>query len=326
MLLKVENLSTEFPVEGGTIKAVDDVSFAVDSQQTLAIVGESGSGKSVTALSVMGLLSAPGKITAGSIVFDGRELTQVSQKEYRFIRGNEIAMIFQEPMTSLNPVYRVGDQIYEAIRTHTDMSKKEAWGYTLEMLDKVGIPSPETRAKDYPHQLSGGMRQRVMIAMALACNPRLLIADEPTTALDVTIQAQILDLIKRLQDETQMSVLLVTHDLGVVLEVADNIAVMYCGSIVESSDVSQLFSDPLHPYTLGLLRSVPQIDEETSGRLYMIRGSVPNPLELPKGCLFSDRCDYAMPVCTKERPLTVSIDSRKVCCHLYDGSEKAGKL
>ena len=326
MLLEVEGLSTEFPIKGGIVKAVDDVSFGVDIRQTLAIVGESGSGKSVTALSIMGLLAAPGRITAGSVRFNGQELLTLDAKRYRSLRGAEMAMIFQEPMTSLNPVYRVGEQIAEAIRTHTDLDKKAADQRVVELLHRVGIPSPEQRARDYPHQMSGGMRQRVMIAMALSCNPRLLIADEPTTALDVTIQAQILDLINRLQAETEMAVLLVTHDLGVVSEVADSVVVMYCGRIVESAGVRALFAEPLHPYTLGLLRSVPQIDDDDSSRLYMIRGSVPNPLELPEGCQFSDRCDYCMAVCRSEVPSTVSVGSHRVACHLYDGTEGGSKL
>ncbi|MCL2632799.1 MAG: ABC transporter ATP-binding protein [Coriobacteriia bacterium] len=306
--------------------AVDSVSFSVDRGQTLAIVGESGSGKSVTALSIMGLLDPPGRISSGSIHFDGEDLTRLNQRDYRSLRGNDIAMVFQEPMTSLNPVFRVGEQIAESIRTHTDFKSREAKELSIEMLARVGIPLPRRRAMDYPHQLSGGMRQRVMIAMALSCNPRLLIADEPTTALDVTIQAQILDLIDRLQQETEMSVLLVTHDLGVVSEVADSVAVMYCGCLVETADVQQLFASPLHPYTLGLLKSVPRIDAPSTERLYMIRGSVPNPLELPVGCHFSDRCDYATDICLRQRPKTVDIGSARVCCHLYDGSEKESRL
>jgi len=326
MLLEVKKLTTVFPVSGGLVTAVDDVSFSVDSGQTLAIVGESGSGKSVTALSIIGLLSPPGRVDGGQVLFEGNNLLELSPKEYRALRGNNIAMIFQEPMTSLNPVFRVGEQIAEAIRAHTEMDRKEAMEHAIEMLYRVGIPSPSARARDYPHQLSGGMRQRVMIAMALSCNPRLLIADEPTTALDVTIQAQILELINRLQEETDMSVLLVTHDLGVVSEVADQVAVMYCGRIVEASDVRTLFFDPKHPYTMGLLKSVPQIDDESTERLYMIKGSVPNPLELPAGCSFSDRCDYATAVCREKRPEAQTVGGSRVVCHLYDGTEKASKL
>jgi len=326
MLLSVEHLSTEFPVKGGIVKAVEDVSFAVDSGQTLAIVGESGSGKSVTALSIMGLLTPPGRISAGSVHFADHDLMQISPRQYRALRGSEMAMIFQEPMTSLNPVYRVGEQITEAVRTHTKLKRSAARELAVEMLYRVGIPSPAERARDYPHQMSGGMRQRVMIAMALALNPRLLIADEPTTALDVTIQAQILDLINRLRQETQMAVLLVTHDLGVVSETADLVVVMYCGSIVETASVRSLFAQPMHPYTLGLLKSVPQIDSDDSERLYMIRGSVPNPLQLPLGCQFSDRCDYATELCRKERPRTVQVADHQVNCHLYNGSEQGSQL
>jgi len=321
MLLQVKNLSTEFPVKGGIVPAVDDVSFSVDQGQTLAIVGESGSGKSVTALSIMGLLAEPGRITSGSIVFEGHELRSLPEKDYRELRGRDMAMIFQEPMTSLNPVYRIGEQIAEAIRTHTELKKAAAWAQAIDLLQRVGIPEAKQRASDYPHQMSGGMRQRVMIAMALACNPHLLIADEPTTALDVTIQAQILDLINRLQAETQMAVLLVTHDLGVVSETADLVVVMYCGRVVESAGVRSLFNTPLHPYTLGLLNSVPQIDAtDDSKHLYMIRGSVPNPLAMPPGCHFSDRCDYCRSICQQETPPTITLgNNHQVACHLYDG-------
>ena len=233
MLLEVKSLCTEFPVKRGVVRAVDDVSFEVSEGEILAIVGESGSGKSVTSLSIMGLLAEPGHVAGGEMTFDGKDLVHLSEKEYREMRGNDMAMIFQEPMTSLNPVYRIGDQIVEAIRTHEKVSKKEALTRAIDLLRKVGIPSPEARVRDYPHQMSGGMRQRVMIAMALACNPKLLIADEPTTALDVTIQAQILDLLRRLREDTDMAVLLITHDLGVVSEIADRVVVMYCGQVVE---------------------------------------------------------------------------------------------
>lgn len=264
MLLDVKNLSTEFYVKRGTVKAVNDVSFSVNKGEILAIVGESGSGKSVTSLSVMGLVRDPGKVTGGEILFNGKDLKNVSPKEMRSIRGDKISMIFQEPMTSLNPVQRIGDQICESILTHTDMNKKEALERAIEMLKVVGIPSPEQRVKDYPHQMSGGMRQRVMIAMGLCCNPELLIADEPTTALDVTIQAQILDLIKRLRDDIGMAVILITHDLGVVAETADRVVVMYCGRVVEQADVKDLFKDPKHPYTKGLIESIPRISSPAS--------------------------------------------------------------
>jgi len=326
MLLSVKELSTDFPMKKGVAHAVDHVSFNVDKGEVVAIVGESGSGKSVTSLSVMGLLSEPGFIANGSIEFNGRELTKLSDKEMREIRGNEMAMIFQEPMTSLNPVYRVGDQIIEAIQTHMDLDKKKATIRAIEMLQRVGIPSPEKRIRDYPHQMSGGMRQRVMIAMALSCDPKLLIADEPTTALDVTIQAQILDLLLKLRDETGMAVLLITHDLGVVAEVADRVVVMYCGQVVESANVIDLFLHPKHPYTLGLMKSIPRLTDDDTKRLYMIKGMVPNLLEMPPGCHFSDRCDACMEICKKKEPKLVEKDGRAVRCFLYedeDGNLKA---
>lgn len=319
MLLDVKNLSTEFYVKRGTVKAVNDVSFNVDKGEILAIVGESGSGKSVTSLSVMGLVRDPGKVTGGKILFNGEDLSGKSKKEMRSIRGDKISMIFQEPMTSLNPVQRIGDQLCESILTHTDMNKKEALEHAIEMLRVVGIPSPEQRVKDYPHQMSGGMRQRVMIAMGLCCNPELLIADEPTTALDVTIQAQILDLIKRLRDEIGMAVILITHDLGVVAETADRVVVMYCGRVVEQADVKSLFKDPKHPYTKGLIESIPRLDEDRE-RLFMIKGMVPDPTALPKGCLFADRCDNCMEKCKNKLPALTNVpgeEGRKVRCFLY---------
>ena len=320
MLLSVKNLSTEFPVKKGIVKAVEDVSFDVDAGEILAIVGESGSGKSVTSLSVMGLLAEPGHVAGGSMEFEGKDLVHLSERDYRALRGNDMAMIFQEPMTSLNPVYRVGKQIVEAIRTHENVSKKEARERAIDMLRKVGIPSPEKRIDDYPHQMSGGMRQRVMIAMALSCNPKLLIADEPTTALDVTIQAQILDLLRRLRDDTGMAVLLITHDLGVVSETADRVVVMYCGQVVEEAEVRTLFDHPMHPYTLGLLKSIPRLEDDDSKRLYMIKGMVPNPLEMPPGCHFSDRCDSCMDVCRKQAPQLVDAGDHKVRCFLYESA------
>ena len=321
MLLSVKNLSTEFPVKKGIVRAVEDVSFDVDAGEILAIVGESGSGKSVTSLSVMGLLAEPGRVAAGSMEFEGRDLATLSEKDYRELRGNDMAMIFQEPMTSLNPVYRVGKQIVEAIRTHENVSKKEARERAIDLLRKVGIPSPEKRIDDYPHQMSGGMRQRVMIAMALACNPKLLIADEPTTALDVTIQAQILDLLRRLRDDTGMAVLLITHDLGVVSETADRVVVMYCGQVVEEAEVRALFDHPMHPYTLGLLKSIPRLEDDDTKRLYMIKGMVPNPLEMPPGCHFSDRCDSCMDICRTQMPKLVDAGGRKVRCFLYEDAD-----
>ena len=325
MLLSVKNLSTEFPVKKGIVKAVEDVSFDVDAGEILAIVGESGSGKSVTSLSVMGLLAEPGHVAGGSMEFEGKDLVTLPEREYRELRGNDMAMIFQEPMTSLNPVYRVGKQIVEAIRTHENVSKKEARERAIDMLRKVGIPSPEKRIDDYPHQMSGGMRQRVMIAMALACNPKLLIADEPTTALDVTIQAQILDLLRRLRDDTGMAVLLITHDLGVVSETADRVVVMYCGQVVEEAEVRALFDHPMHPYTLGLLKSIPRLEDDDAKRLYMIKGMVPNPLEMPPGCHFSDRCDSCMDICREKIPDLVDVGGHKVRCFLYENAEGQAK-
>jgi len=318
MLLEVKNLRTEFKTKHGIVRAVDDVSFTIDKGEILAIVGESGSGKSVTSLSIMGLLQKPGRIAGGQILFHSQDLTKLSNKELQQIRGNKISMIFQEPMTSLNPVHRIKDQIMEVILTHMKVSKKEAYERTIELLEMVGIPSPKSRAEDYPHQMSGGMRQRVMIAMALACDPELLIADEPTTALDVTIQAQILDLLYKLREKFNMAVILITHDLGVVAEAADRVVVMYCGKIVEEADVKRLFKNPLHPYTRGLLKSIPQIDSDSEERLYMIKGMVPNPLRMPPGCSFSDRCDCVMERCTQVMPELKSIEERKVRCFLYD--------
>lgn len=316
MLLEVKDLETEFKVKRGMVKAVNGVSFEVDKGEILAVVGESGSGKSVTSLSVMGLIRDPGRVAGGEILFNGENLLKKSTKEMQAVRGDKISMIFQEPMTSLNPVYRVKDQIMETILTHTTMNKKEALKRAIEMLDLVGIPAPEQRVNDYPHQMSGGMRQRVMIAMALACDPELLIADEPTTALDVTIQAQILDLINRLREKLGMAVLLITHDLGVVAETADKVVVMYCGRVVEQATVEQLFTKPLHPYTQGLLDSIPKMDEDRE-RLYMIKGIVPDPIHLPKGCSFADRCDKCMEKCREHMPkLSVTEDGRKVRCFL----------
>lgn len=316
MLLEVNDLETEFKVKRGTVKAVNGVSFEVDKGEILAVVGESGSGKSVTSLSVMGLIRDPGRVAGGEILFNGENLLKKNTKEMQAVRGDKISMIFQEPMTSLNPVYRIKDQIMETILTHTTMSKKEALDRAIQMLDLVGIPAPEQRVNDYPHQMSGGMRQRVMIAMALACDPELLIADEPTTALDVTIQAQILDLINRLREKLGMAVLLITHDLGVVAETADKVVVMYCGRVVEQATVEQLFTKPLHPYTQGLLDSIPKMDEDRE-RLYMIKGIVPDPIHLPKGCSFADRCDKCMDKCREHMPkLAETEDGRKVRCFL----------
>ncbi|MCR4434317.1 MAG: ABC transporter ATP-binding protein [Clostridiales bacterium] len=316
MLLEVKHLKTEFRLKKGVVSAVNDVSFSVDKGEILAIVGESGSGKSVTSLSIMGLISEPGKIAGGEILFKGSDLIRLPLNELQKIRGDQISMIFQEPMTSLNPVYRIKDQLMESIMTHMKLSKEKALNRAIEMLDLVGIPSPRKRAYDYPHQLSGGMRQRVMIAMALSCHPELLIADEPTTALDVTIQAQILDLLYSLREKLNMAVLLITHDLGVVAEAADRVIVMYCGKIVEEADVKTLFTAPRHPYTVGLLQSIPKLDDNRK-RLYMIKGMVPNPMHMPEGCAFSDRCDRCMEKCKEHMPALVEKDGVKVRCFLY---------
>ncbi|MBL8202799.1 MAG: ABC transporter ATP-binding protein [Blastocatellia bacterium] len=304
-LLEVKNLKTYFATARGEVRSVDDVSFTLNSSETLCVVGESGCGKSVTALSIMRLVASPGYIAGGEILFEGRDLLKLSEDEMRQMRGDDIAMIFQDPMTSLNPVYTVGEQIAEAIRLHRGVSKKEAWNQAIEGMRDVAIPSPESRAKTYPHEMSGGMRQRVMIAMALACDPKLLIADEPTTALDVTIQAQILQELAELQTKRQLGLLLITHDLGVVAETADRVAVMYAGKIVEEAPVREIFARPRHPYTEGLLRAVPQLGAKGhQTRLRTIEGVVPNPLELPPGCRFAPRCQHAQDQCrTGEIPL-----------------------
>lgn len=316
MLLEVKNLKTQFKLKKGIVNAVNNIDFSIDKGEILAIVGESGSGKSVTSLSIMGLVQDPGKVVDGEILFKGKDLRKRSDKEIQSIRGNEISMIFQEPMTSLNPVYKIKNQLMESIMTHMNLSKKEALERAIKMLDLVGIPSPEKRINDYPHQMSGGMRQRVMIAMALSCHPELLIADEPTTALDVTIQAQILELIQSLREKLNMAVLLITHDLGVVAETADRVIVMYCGRIVEEATAEELFRHPKHPYTVGLLESIPKIDEDRE-RLYMIKGMVPNPLDMPKGCPFSDRCEKCMDKCRQAVPAFTNVNGSKVRCFLY---------
>jgi oligopeptide/dipeptide ABC transporter ATP-binding protein len=301
VLLEVEDLRTRFKSEDGDVPAVDGVTFAIDAGQTLGIVGESGCGKSVTGLSIMRLVQPPGRIISGSIRFDGEELLTKTDTQMQAIRGDRIAMIFQEPMTSLNPVFTVGFQIGEAIGIHRDLSQRQIRDRAVELLGLVGIPSPEQRIDDYPHRLSGGMRQRVMIAMALCCDPKLLIADEPTTALDVTIQAQILDLLKSLQRRFATAILLITHDLGVIAESADEVAVMYLGRIVERAPVAALFASPRHPYTRGLLRSTPRLDR-ADARLQEIRGTVPNPLSDLHGCRFHTRCEHATNICRAEEP------------------------
>ncbi len=321
-LLKVTNLQTHFPTRAGLVRAVNDVSFSIGEGELLGLVGESGCGKSITALSIMRLIYPPGKIAGGTISFKGEELTTASDDRLRQIRGNDIGMIFQDPMTSLNPVYTVGEQIAEALRLHRGLNKKDAWQAAINAMQEVSIPSPERRVNDYPHQLSGGMRQRVMIAMALACDPELLIADEPTTALDVTIQAQILELLNELRTSRRLAVLLITHDLGVVAEVADRVCVMYTGKIVEHSGVEEIFSDPKHPYTQGLLRSVPKLTAHSvvkDVRLQTIDGVVPSPTDLPPGCHFAPRCEFRMDRCTKaDIPLYKLTNSVDVRCELYD--------
>jgi oligopeptide/dipeptide ABC transporter ATP-binding protein len=327
-ILQVENLRTYFRTDAGLARAVDGVSFHVNPGETLGIVGESGSGKSVTSLSIMRLIpEPPGEIQPGSrILFRGdrgvEDLVQASEERMRHIRGNDIAMIFQEPMTSLNPVFTVGDQIMESLRLHQGLGKKEARERAIEMLKLVGIPIPEQRIDEYPHQLSGGMRQRVMIAMALSCDPKLLIADEPTTALDVTIQAQILELLNRLQEELEMSIILITHDLGVVAETCDRVIVMYAGQVFEEGPVDDVFHDPQNPYTEGLLRSIPRLGEEVE-RLAVIPGVVPTPTAWPSGCRFHDRCPYGWEKTEREEPPLFEIGpGRKNKCWLVQYPER----
>ncbi|MGQ9695649.1 MAG: ABC transporter ATP-binding protein [Thermodesulfobacteriota bacterium] len=320
-LLKIRNLHTYFFTDEGVAKAVDGVDIELEEKGTLGLVGESGCGKSVTALSIMRLIpDPPGKIVQGEVIFAGVNLLSLTESEMRKVRGRSISMIFQEPMTSLNPVFQIGDQISEVLRLHEGVSKKEAWNRSVEMLRMVGIPSPERRVAEYPHQLSGGMRQRAMIAMALACRPKLMIADEPTTALDVTIQAQILELINRLQKETGMSVILITHNLGVIAETAQKVAVMYAGRIVEYAPVRSLFVTPRHPYTQGLLKSIPRLDEGQARkqRLEAIPGLVPSLLDLPPGCKFSNRCKYVMDKCHEEPKLREIDPGHFVRCWLYE--------
>jgi len=308
-LLNVKNLQTVYHTDEGDVYAVDNVSFKVYEGETLAIVGESGSGKSQTAFSLLGLIpSPPGEIKKGTAHFLGKDLLNISKDELRKIRGNEISIIFQEPMTSLNPVHTVGKQIAEVLMLHKNMNKKEAFIEAEKMLELVGIPDANQRVNEYPHQLSGGMRQRVMIAIALACEPKLLIADEPTTALDVTIQAQILDEMEKFKSKMNMSIILITHDLGVVAEMADRVVVMYGGQVVESNNIQDLFLKPKHPYTIGLLSSIPKLDEKTEW-LNVIEGTVPDPLSMPKGCRFHPRCPYAKEKCKTQMPELTSLDS-----------------
>jgi oligopeptide/dipeptide ABC transporter ATP-binding protein len=323
-LIQVKNLRTSFFTPEGEVRAIDDISFEIAAGQTLGLVGESGCGKSVTSLSIMRLIqSPPGRIVGGEILYRGRDLLALNNEEMRKIRGNEISMIFQEPMTSLNPVFTVGNQIGEAIRLHQGLGKKQTRGKTVEMLRLVKIADPESRVDAYPHQLSGGMRQRVMIAMALSCNPNLLIADEPTTALDVTIQAQILELMKELQQEIGMALLLITHDLGVVAEQADEVAIMYAGKIVERATAAAIFTRPFHPYTVGLLNSLPGTGDKKKKRLNAIPGVVPSPLHLPSGCRFRDRCPKASALCAEAEPLLAEEEpDHWVACHFPENRQQ----
>lgn len=311
-LLRIEDLTIQFRTANGTFPAVRDVSFSLKQGETICIVGESGSGKSITSLSIMGLLPNNGEITEGSIVIDGQELVGKSEEELQRIRGNKISMIFQEPMTALNPVFTIGFQLQEPLRIHRGLSKRQAMEQSVELLKKVGIPNPEEKIHQFPHQLSGGMRQRVMIAMALACEPSVLIADEPTTALDVTIQAQILDLIDELKEQMGMGVVFVTHDMGVVAEIADRVMVMYAGEVVEYGDVKTIFENPQHPYTQGLLAAVPNVDDETH-EMKVIPGSMPSIDTEITGCRFHDRCPFAMDICKEKKPALIGENHATRC-------------
>lgn len=315
-LLEVKDLKTYFYTDEGVVKSVDGVSFSVDKGETLGVVGESGCGKSITSMSIMQLIGKPGKIVNGEIDFKGENLLNKDKEEMRKIRGKEIAMIFQEPMTSLNPVYTVGQQIMEAVLIHEDMTKEQARERAIQMLDLVKIPDAEKRLNSYPHEFSGGMRQRVMIAMALSCNPEFLICDEPTTALDVTIQAQILNLINELKEKTGTAVMMITHDLGVISEVADNVMVMYAGQVVEYTDVDTVFEKTLHPYTQGLISCIPKLGGQEE-KLSTIKGMVPSFNDMPEGCLFCPRCEYAKDICRNERPELVDLDGHQVRCFKY---------
>jgi peptide/nickel transport system ATP-binding protein len=316
-LLDVKDLRVHFKTDDGIVKAVDGVSYSIQPGETLGIVGESGSGKSVSSLAVMGLTDSKYAEISGEVLFQGVDLLKLPQDEMRNIRGSKISMIFQDPMTSLHPFYKVGDQISEAIRQHQNVSKKEAFGQAVEMLGKVNIPRPEERAKQFPHEFSGGMRQRAMIAMALALNPDLLIADEPTTALDVTVQAQILDLIDRLKAEFNAAVIIITHDLGVVAEHCDDIQVMYAGKAVEFGNTDDIYYRPLHPYTWGLLRSIPRLDAEEKEPLHPIQGLPPSMINVPSGCAFHPRCPYIMDVCRSDVPALLPVDGHHAAaCHL----------
>jgi oligopeptide/dipeptide ABC transporter ATP-binding protein len=322
-ILKINDLRVHFDTDDGLVKAVDGVDLELMKGTTLALVGESGCGKSVTCMSILRLIpSPPGRIAGGEIIYKGKNLVDLPDSEIETLRGNDIGMIFQEPMTSLNPVFTVGDQIKEAIMLHQKKGAEEAHELTIEILNKVGIPSPHIRINEYPHQMSGGMKQRVMIAMALSCNPEVLIADEPTTALDVTIQAQILDLMKSLQDELGMSILMITHDLGIVSDMASHVAIMYASKIVEYGPIEHIFNDPRHPYTLGLFTSIPVIGN-TKGDLYVIPGNVPNPLAFPDGCKFWPRCVFAEDICRSQEPHLDGINpGHTAACHFKEKIDK----
>ncbi|WP_047985180.1 ABC transporter ATP-binding protein [Ornithinibacillus californiensis] len=325
-ILEVKELKTHFLTDNGSVPAVDGIDFHLNDGEVLGIVGESGSGKSVTSLSIMQLVGQPGKIVDGEILFDGEDLVKASEKRMRQVRGGKIGMIFQEPMTSLNPVYKIGNQLVEALRIHKKMSKDAARKRAIEIMKLVGLPRAEDLMNDYPHQLSGGMRQRVMIAMAMICEPKILIADEPTTALDVTIQAQILDLMKKLNHELNTSIIMITHDLGVVSEVCDRIAVMYAGRIVEEGETKSLLRNPQHPYTKGLVESIPDVRYKKE-RLYSIPGNVPTPGSVKKGCPFAARCAFAFDKCSEDSPILIDLgDNHRVRCLLHEEENGAELL
>lgn len=324
LLLDVKDLKVSFFTPAGEVKAVGGISYQLKYGEVMGIVGESGSGKSVEAYSILGLLQSPGRVVGGSISFEGRDVLAFDKKQLQDFRGNEVSMIFQNPMTCLNPVYTVGNQLVEAIRCHKKVSKGEAWSKSVEMLKLVGINNPERRMQQYPHELSGGMRQRVMIAMGLICDPKLLVADEPTTALDVTIQAQILELMKEIQKKTEMAIIFITHNLGVVAEICDQVSVMYAGKIVEQGKVDDIFYQPKHPYTLGLLRSMPRVDEEDHERLIPIEGTPVDMLNPPTGCPFGPRCEHCMKICLREEPPRIEIgEGHSAACWLL--ADQGGK-